>query len=221
MERQFALPIAFAAALHGALLFGFHKTPQAKPPSKPDTIVVPFVIPPLPPEEPIVALDESAAAKSDRKPDVPALPRSEEPPAIDVPTAFRIPVPPVLVSTFGDVRQVLEIPPGVTSGNGDKPWGRDIIPSTHLDNAPRARWQVAPVYPYNAKKDGLRGEVLVEFIVDETGAVLEPRVVRASHPSFEEPSLRAIARWKFEPGLRNAQVVRFRMVVPVVFNLND
>ena len=30
-----------------------------------------------------------------------------------------------------------------------------------------------------------------------------------------------VAKWQFEPGRRNAQVVRFRMSVPIVFKLNE
>jgi protein TonB len=80
---------------------------------------------------------------------------------------------------------------------------------------------VAPLYPFEGKRDGLRGEVVVEFLVDETGAVHDPHVVRSSHRMFEEPTLRAVSKWKFEPGRRAGRVVRFKMAVPVVFSLNE
>jgi protein TonB len=44
--------------------------------------------------------------------------------------------------------------------------------------------------------------------------------VRSSSHAFEEPTLRAIAKWRFEPGRRGGQIVRFRMQVPVVFKLD-
>ena len=80
---------------------------------------------------------------------------------------------------------------------------------------------MAPVYPFDAKRNGLTGEVFVEFTVDEEGAVISPRVVRSSDRIFEDATLRAVSRWRFEPGRRANQIVRFRMAVPVVFNLNE
>jgi protein TonB len=38
---------------------------------------------------------------------------------------------------------------------------------------------------------------------------------------FEEPTLRAVAKWQFEPGRRDGRIVKFRMTVPVLFNLNE
>ena len=97
---------------------------------------------------------------------------------------------------------------------------RPVSPD-HLDNPPRTRTQPAPVYPYEAKIDGRRGEVWVEFVVDEAGKVLDPHVVRSNDPIFETPTLRAVSKWRFEPGRKNGQVVRFRMAVPVAFALNS
>jgi protein TonB len=45
--------------------------------------------------------------------------------------------------------------------------------------------------------------------------------VRSSAQVFDEPTLRAVARWKFEPGRKDGRAVRFRMSVPVVFNVHD
>lgn len=220
MERHFGLPIAFAAALHGALLFGFNKTPRAEPPAKEPTTIVPFVLPPPPPEEPVVVHDLTQEAAPKSAPDAPAPIRSPEPVAIEVPNTFKISPPPV---SAVDTSNMSLVPPTDNfgrHGNGDNPWG-NIISSTLLDNTPRTRLQAAPLYPFEAKREGLSGEVVVEFIVDETGGVIEPRVVRSSHRVFEDASLRAVAKWKFEPGRRDGRVVRFRMEVPVVFNLNE
>jgi protein TonB len=90
-----------------------------------------------------------------------------------------------------------------------------------LDNTPRTRSQVAPAYPASERNAGISGEVLVEFTVDESGRVLNPRVVRSSRTAFESPTLRAVSNWRFEPGKKNGQAVRFRMMVPVAFNLES
>jgi protein TonB len=45
--------------------------------------------------------------------------------------------------------------------------------------------------------------------------------VRSSDRIFEEAALRAVARWKFEPGRRDGRIVRFKMSVPIVFRLDE
>jgi protein TonB len=90
-----------------------------------------------------------------------------------------------------------------------------------LDKSPSTRFQATPIYPHAAKAQGLNGEVIVEFMVDESGRVHDPHVVSSSDRVFEENALRAVAKWVFEPGKRNNHVVRFRMSVPIIFKLND
>ncbi len=107
-----------------------------------------------------------------------------------------------------------EAGPRVGPGKGS------IIPSTALDNLPRTRAQLAPAYPDEARRNGRAGEVLVEFIVDENGRVLDPHVMHSNDPIFDAPTLRAVAKWRFEPGRKNGRVVRFRMAVPVAYAVN-
>jgi protein TonB len=99
--------------------------------------------------------------------------------------------------------------------------GKITYAASGLDNPPRTRAQTPPTYPFSLKTSGVSGEVLVEFVVDEYGRVIHPRVVRSTHAEFEAPTLAALSKWMFEPGTRNRAPVRFRMVVPVKFNLND
>jgi protein TonB len=65
------------------------------------------------------------------------------------------------------------------------------------------------------------GEVYVDFVVDERGQVTNPQVVKSSNPVFNDPTLRAVSKWQFEPGRRNGKVVKFRMTVPVMFSLDE
>ena len=68
---------------------------------------------------------------------------------------------------------------------------------------------------------GIDGEVWVEFIVDETGRVITPRVTRSTHPGFEEATLRAVSKWVFEKARRNGNVVRFRMSIPIRYSVDE
>jgi TonB family protein len=95
----------------------------------------------------------------------------------------------------------------------------DAVDMGRLDRTPRTRSQPAPVYPANLLVEGVEGTVVVEFLVDLEGNVHAPVVLRASRADFIEPALRAIARWKFEPGYCGGRKVRFRMSVPLVFTI--
>lgn len=56
-----------------------------------------------------------------------------------------------------------------------------------------------PEYPPELDEQKIAGEVQMEFTVDETGRVRDPKVLWASHAAFVETSLRAIEKTQFEP----------------------
>lgn len=86
-----------------------------------------------------------------------------------------------------------------------------------LDQAPKATVQVPPEYPKELGRKKLRGTVKIVFIVDKSGRVVNPIVQSSSHPAFASPALRAVRRWRFEPGKRGGAPVQFKMRVPIVF----
>jgi protein TonB len=85
-----------------------------------------------------------------------------------------------------------------------------------LDQEPRAIYQPSPVSTAQLRKKA-PGTVHILFVVDQQGRVENPRVQRSTDPVFEKPALAAVKQWRFEPGKRNGQAVRFRMRVPVTF----
>ena len=212
MKRRFALPVVIALSVEAVLLLGFN-TPNAVSAAARPPVITPRDPPPLTEPEPVAQSEDSSGGNpsSPRAP-VPSIP---EPPSIANPYAIEEVVPP------SDPRTPINVdrtPPGfdgpsVGPGNGSG----GILPSTMLDNAPKAIFQRAPTYPYQAVRDQRSGEVLVEFSVDEAGRVFSPVVVRSTDRIFEEPTLRAVLQWRFEPGRREGRAVRFRMRLPVQF----
>lgn len=71
------------------------------------------------------------------------------------------------------------------------------------------------------RRAGIKGEVLVAFVVDSRGGVREPHVVRASHPGFRDEAIAAVSRWKFKPGRMDGKAVNTVMQVPIVFGFED
>ncbi|AMJ64741.1 energy transducer TonB [Hymenobacter sp. PAMC 26628] len=62
------------------------------------------------------------------------------------------------------------------------------------------------------------GQVFVQFVVDSTGAVVRPVVLKSLAPACDAEALRAVGslpRWA--PGRRNGQPVAVRFVVPLTF----
>ena len=134
---------------------------------------------------------------------------------------FTITPRPLAPISAEDVRQMFVPTTGGAGEIGQALSKVAIVSGDLLDNPPRTRFQASPLYPFQAKKEGMNGEVWVDFVVDEQGRVREPRVVKSSHVTFDEPTLRAVAKWQFEPGRRNGRIVSFRMTVPVLFNLHE
>ena len=85
-----------------------------------------------------------------------------------------------------------------------------------LDQRPRPVYRKMPNYTQDMRRNA-PGEVVIIFIVNKDGRVEEAKVQRSSHPAFERAALAAIKQWKFEPGKRDGEPVRFRMKQPFKF----
>jgi TonB family protein len=79
--------------------------------------------------------------------------------------------------------------------------------------------QRAVRYPALAKKAGIEGRVIVQFVVDEQGRVVDPVVARGLGAGCDEEAVRAVRRARFKPGERRGKPVKVKMSLPVVFRL--
>lgn len=84
---------------------------------------------------------------------------------------------------------------------------------------PKVISRVPPVYPRVMKATGLRGEVLLEFIIDNTGVVKDVVVIKTNNPGFNEAAIEALMKWKFEPGRKAGEPVNARMQQTFVFEI--
>lgn len=76
-------------------------------------------------------------------------------------------------------------------------------------------------YPEMARKAGIEGRVIVQFIVNEDGSVEDPRVIRGIGGGCDEEALRAVSQAKFKPGRQRGEAVRVQYSLPVVFHLQN
>jgi len=87
---------------------------------------------------------------------------------------------------------------------------------SELDQEPRAIYQPQPLIDAKMRKR-MPGTVYVVFVVDQRGRVENPVVLKSSDAVFERSALTAVKQWKFEPGKKSGQPVRFRMRAPITF----
>jgi protein TonB len=157
-------------------------------------------------------------------PPPPEMEPEEEPEPEEQPPQLAEEAPPLDLSQLE-----LALNPGVSEGwmGGDfvvklntgpaQSDGLDAVFSmADLDQKPRVIYQPGPVMDAAVRKKA-PGTVYILFIVDQRGRVENPVVQQATDPVFEKSALAAVKQWKFEPGRRNGQAVRFRMRVPVTF----
>jgi protein TonB len=95
-----------------------------------------------------------------------------------------------------------------------------IIDPSHLDTQPTPIIAVTPTHPYEKKKKGIDGNVLVEFLIDPTGRVVEAQIIKSSDPAFIQPTLKAIRKWTFTPALKDGKAVWTRARIPFEFSVN-
>ncbi|HLP26748.1 MAG TPA: TonB family protein, partial [Acidobacteriota bacterium] len=222
MTQRFGVPALVAATFHVVLLFGIRPPIPtgigaiiADPPVKLSPMPVDLITPPkLDPEftnEQVKPLEKPGPVKpitEDRsvalRPDLPATPF--DPPTTRPPTVEKI-VP----QEWGD---------GSTGKRAiGGPDGAPIFSLDKLDAHPRTKVQVSPEYPFALRSAGIEGNATIEFDVDSTGRVVSARTLSGTHREFEEAAVRAVLKWRFEPGKRHGKPVPFRMVVPIGFTM--
>jgi len=76
-------------------------------------------------------------------------------------------------------------------------------------------------YPRIAKMAGIEGRVIVQFVVDEQGAVIDPQIVRGIGAGCDEEALRVLQAATFKPGMQAGKPVGVKMSIPVTFKLSD
>lgn len=227
MKRRFIIPALCALLFHAALLLGsrpVEKTTVNKDAGEIACLVPATTILDEPIEVSIWDPDVTERNEDLRKGETDAAnPSSEDRSRFtDERTDFTMINEPVVHTERKETNVINPGAVGVPHGvpDGFKLTG-GIFDTSKLDRVPQALSQIPPRYPAEPRMKGLSGEVVVEFAVNEAGNVSSCRVVRSTSREFEPAALAAVSKWRFEPGRRHGHIVRFSMVVPVVFRLND
>ncbi len=91
-----------------------------------------------------------------------------------------------------------------------------------IDEQPKIVSYCPPIYPFRARAKGIEGRVLLRFIVDKKGAVLDPQVVSAEPEGvFEEAALDTVVKYKLKPAKKDGKSVSSVVRLAISFSIND
>ena len=205
--------------LHAAALLSFNqKSPPPPPVIVDDGPLVQFEIPDIPEDE-----EEAVRELSDDPP--------IEAPTVQVPTLLDVPVinpesaftqltdlipPPQLDASTASARI---IPTNIQHGRPSASGLKNIFDMAALDRRPEPIHQQPPIFPPQLKQDYERAEVVVSFIITSKGDVVDVNIVRSDHRGFEEPSITAVMKWQFRPGMKGGKKVNTRAVQALQFKV--
>ncbi|TNE78215.1 MAG: energy transducer TonB [Bacteroidetes bacterium] len=75
-------------------------------------------------------------------------------------------------------------------------------------------------YPRQARRKGIEGKVIIQFVITETGEVSEAKVVNSVGYGCDEEALRVINMLpKWTPGKQRGKAVKVRFNLPIRFKL--
>jgi periplasmic protein TonB len=80
----------------------------------------------------------------------------------------------------------------------------------------------APEYPFEARRKGWEGTVLLEVAVDRSGHPLDIKVIQSSgYTILDKTALKAVKEWKFLPAKLGEMPVESMVKVPIRFDLDN
>jgi protein TonB len=77
------------------------------------------------------------------------------------------------------------------------------------------------VYPFQSKKQGIQGRVIVKFVVDEKGSTSNISILESVNPELDEEAIRVVKNLrKFIPASRDGESVAVYYMIPINFRLH-
>ena len=183
--------------------------PLLPPPMTPIVQLPPKPLPP--PVETVDVTPQPVVA-----PNTPVLPPQPQPITTQIPQQPATSALEITATATEDGNRTAA-PSLVVDSDGELPDGKSLkFPPIFLTHP-------TPIYPEYARRRGIEGFVILQFIVDINGRVVEPSVHQANPQGyFETSALRAIKQWRFSPGRNDKGTpVPCRLQMRIDFILKD
>lgn len=81
-------------------------------------------------------------------------------------------------------------------------------------------FQSSIAYPYEAIYNGIEGQVVIQFVINESGQVVSPRVIKGIGGGCEESVIDALLKTQFNPGMLDGSPVPTLCEIPITFKLS-
>lgn len=169
-------------------------------------------------EQEVVEMEEIQQTKQEQKPPPPPKP----PVPVEVPDNQTIEQQDVDFSASLDLNESLDTsqgPPEPPKEEEEEEEEIFVVVEQQPDCGGVQALQQEVTYPEFAKKAGIEGRVFVQFVVDESGNVTNPKVTRGVHKLLNEAALDAVKKLSCKPGKQRGSAVKVRMSLPVTFRL--
>jgi protein TonB len=119
---------------------------------------------------------------------------------------------------------VMTGPPTATQEEGDEGEVFEIVeqnPSFPGGNEALMKWLSKNLkYPASAQENNIQGRVMVQFVVNKDGSIVDPKVIKSVDPALDKEALRVVSAMpKWQPGKQRGKTVRVRFTLPVTFRL--
>ena len=69
------------------------------------------------------------------------------------------------------------------------------------NNQPEALFQPEPEHPKSFVRQGVNGEVTVQFVVGIDGKTKDIEIINSTHPLFTKSTINAVRKWKYNPAI--------------------
>ena len=77
-------------------------------------------------------------------------------------------------------------------------------------------------YPIRALERGISGRVMVGFVIDTDGSIINAHVIQSVHPFLDTEVMRVVmSSPKWTPGIHEGKLVRVKHTIPFIFQSNS
>jgi protein TonB len=238
--------VAGSLALHGLGLVVLHTRPAERPVAQRPVELVMVEVPkpppppvakeepkPEPPPPPKVRVRPPPVKVAEAPRPLPPPPVDAPPPPNQAPPAAAKPAPlvvglsmssttsaggfaaPVGNTLYGRTADRATAPQEVKAYSAPK-----YTPIYQVDREPTLESQLKPLYPEEARRAGIEGQVVLSITVDTEGRVVAARVVSGPGYGLNEAALTAIRRARFKPALKAGEPVSTELKYTYTFLLD-
>ncbi|MBN1398155.1 MAG: energy transducer TonB [Bacteroidetes bacterium] len=87
--------------------------------------------------------------------------------------------------------------------------------------SPQPIEQINPIYPEEAKKQGIEGEVQIKILVMNDGCTKRGKVLKTTNQIFNKAALSAGMQWSFKPAEVRGRKINAWVLIPFKYRLDN